>query len=65
MTKKDEGACIVSYQGINCVPSNINRIVLEISPNGVSTPITKLACHAYGLLMRATSRTLECLDDWL
>ena len=58
-TEEADGTCIVHSHGINFVSANVARIILDISPNGVLSPIDKVAFREYGLLACSTSFALE------
>ena len=65
VTKEDKGSRIVHSHRIAFVTDDVAHAVLKLMPNGVSVPIFEVACCTYRLLMRLTSRALDCLSDWL
>ena len=58
-TKEDEESRIVRSRGVTFVMAYVVWAVLELSPDGISTPIDKVACRAYRLLMRLDSCVLD------
>ena len=56
---------VVSYRGVEFMPSDVACVILELSPYGISASISKVTCHAYGLFLFETSCALEGLGDWL
>ena len=51
--------CIVRSRGIAFMSDDIARTSLKLSPNGISAPIFKVVCPAYGLIVQSTSCALN------
>ena len=65
LAMEDEGLRIVSSCRLGFVPEYVAQAVLEIIPDGVPAPISKVLCHSYGLLMRSASWELNFSRYWI
>ena len=63
--EEDKGSRVVQSRGIAFVLADGVKDVLEISPDGVAIPITKVVCQTYRILLRSASLTFDCTSNWL
>ena len=45
------------------VLAGVVQSVLEVSPDGVDFPISKVTCHSYGFLVCLASQAFNCSSD--
>ena len=64
-TEEDKGSHIVHSYRIDFVLAGVAQAILKLSPDGVTAPISKVACHVYGLLTRLDYHTIDCYRNWL
>ena len=63
--KEDNGLRDVRFRGRAFIPADVSQAVLEISPDGISAPISEVACLRYIILTRSASCALNCSSNCL
>ena len=62
---EDEGLRVVHSYRLASILEDVAQAILEVSPYGVTVPITKVVWQPYSLLMRLVSRAFNCYSDWM